>query len=94
MLTLRQFQPIDVQPILSGGRFASLETQDGQAAHDTSTANRAAAPNGDILRIIYLVMKKSLDFSGRADPDRILSHKYLWLRLDYMTDSDPDWRVF
>jgi hypothetical protein len=61
MLTLRQFQPIDVQPILSGGRFASLETQDGQAAHDTSTANRAATPNGDILRIIYLVMKKSLD---------------------------------
>ena len=50
-----------MQPILSGGRFASLETQDGQAAHDTSTANRAAAPNGDILRIIYLVMKKSLD---------------------------------
>ena len=83
-----------MQPILSGGRFASLETQDGQAAHDTSTANRAAAPNGDILRITYL--EKEFGFSCRAEPDRILSHKYLWLRLDYMTDvdSDPDWRVF
>ena len=92
MLTLRQFQPIDVQPILSGGRFASLETQDGQAAHDTSTANRAAAPSCDILlnHISGDAVKKSLDFSGRAEPDRILSHKYLWLRLDYMTDSDPD----
>ena len=35
-----------------------------------------------------------LNLIGRAEPDRILSHKYLWLRLDYMTDSDPDWRVF
>ena len=91
----------DLQPILSGGRFTSLETQDGQTAHDTSTAmpaNRTSAPNSDMYipsaNHIFVMKLKRIEWMLLPLPDHTLSHTYLWLSLDLNIDSGLDCQSF